>query len=112
MSQHVNGLRVWLLQRVSALYLAGFFCYLLVHFFLHPDPGYEEWRDWLGRPLVSVAFAGFILAFLVHAWVGLRDVILDYVHHLGLRLVILTLIAFLLTGCGFWAVRVLILAGS
>jgi succinate dehydrogenase / fumarate reductase membrane anchor subunit len=107
----VSGLREWLLQRVSAVYLAAFFVYLLVHFILHPNPGYAEWRGWLGQPLVAAAVAGFILAVLVHGWVGLRDVVLDYVHHLGVRLAILTLIALVLAGCGFWAVRVLILAG-
>lgn len=108
----MEGLRDWLLQRFSAIYLAGFFAYLLLHFFLHPDPDYGEWRDWLGHPLVGMASAGFILALLVHGWVGLRDVILDYIHHLGLRLTLLALVALLLAGCGFWAIRVLILAGN
>lgn len=100
------------MQRISAVYLAGFLVYLLVHFYRQPDPGYQAWREWLTQPLVSVCFAGFILALLVHGWVGLRDVVLDYIHHLGLRLTVLTLIAFVLLGSGFQAMRVLVLAGS
>ena len=92
--------------------MAGFFVSLLVHFSRHPDPGYQAWHAWLTQPLVSVCFAGFILALLVHGWVGMRDVVLDYVHALGLRLTVLMLIAFVLIGSGFQAIRVLVLAGS
>ena len=112
MSRHVEGLGPWLLQRISAVYLAGFFVYLLVHFYRHPDPDYQDWHAWLTHPLVSVFFAGFILALLVHAWVGMRDVVLDYIHPLGLRLTALMLIAFVLLGSGFQAIRVLVLAGN
>jgi len=49
---------------------------------------------------------------LIHGWVGLRDVTLDYIHHLGLRLMVLTLTAVLLIGCGFWAVRILIVTST
>ncbi|MEZ5540551.1 MAG: succinate dehydrogenase, hydrophobic membrane anchor protein [Pseudomonadota bacterium] len=108
MSRHADGLRTWLLQRVSAVYLAGFLVYVLLHFALNPRPDYFAWRAWLSHPPVSVAAAGFVLALLVHGWVGLRDVTLDYVHPLGLRLTVLTAIAFLLIGCGLWAMRVLI----
>ncbi len=101
-----------MLQRISAVYLAGFLCFLLVHFCLHPHPAYAEWRDWFAQPVVSIACAGFVLAILLHAWVGMRDIVLDYIHTLGLRVVILTLICLLLAGCGFWAMRILILASA
>jgi succinate dehydrogenase hydrophobic anchor subunit len=38
--------------------------------------------------------------------------VLDYVHSLRLRLLVLTLIALILTGCGLWALRILLLAGA
>lgn len=108
MSHRADGLRTWLLQRVSAVYLAAFLLYTLMHFWLNPHPDFSAWRGWVASPAVSIAGAGFILALLIHAWVGLRDVVLDYLHPLALRLGVLTLIAFLLIGCGFWAMRILI----
>ncbi|CAK0751158.1 hypothetical protein CCP4SC76_2210002 [Gammaproteobacteria bacterium] len=33
---------------------------------------------------------------LLHAWVGIRDVVIDYVPRLALRLLLLTLFGFLL----------------
>ena len=112
MSGTTDGLRAWLLQRVTAVYLAGFFIYLLLHFTLNPSPDYAAWRTWLSQPPVAIAFAGFVLALLVHAWVGLRDVVLNYLHHLGLRILTLTVIAFVLIACGFWAMRVLLLVSA
>jgi succinate dehydrogenase / fumarate reductase membrane anchor subunit len=107
-SRQVDGLRTWLLQRFSAVYLAAFLVYVLVHFWFNPAPDYAAWRAWIASPPVSIAGAGFVLALLIHGWVGLRDVVLDYIHPLGPRLVVLTLIAFLLIGCGLWALRILI----
>lgn len=112
MSHRADGLRTWLLQRISAVYLAVFLVYVLVHFLRYPHPDYVAWHGWLTGPAVSIAAAGFVLALLIHGWVGLRDVVLDYVHPLGLRLSVLTLIACLLIGCGLWAVRILIVASS
>lgn len=112
MSHRADGLRTWLLQRVSAIYLGVFLLYVLAHFWLNPHPDYAAWHGWVASPVVSIAGAGFILALLIHGWVGLRDVTLDYVHHLGVRLVVLTLVAFVLIGCGFWAMRILIVTSS
>jgi len=107
-SQQADGLRGWLLQRISAVYLGLFLVYVLVHFWLEPHPDFAAWHNWVACPAVSIAGAGFILALLIHGWVGLRDVTLDYIHHLGLRLAVLTLVACLLIGCGLWALRILI----
>ncbi len=111
MSGHTVGLKAWLWQRISAVYLALFFVYLLVQFYLYPFTEYSAWHEWIARPLVGTAFAGFILALLVHLWVGLRDIVLDYIHPLGLRLTVMIIIAFILIGSGFWSMQVLILAG-
>ncbi len=112
MSGHAEGLRVWLLQRVSAVYLGLFLLYVLIHLWLNPRPGYEQWRAWFEEPAFAIGSAGFVLALLLHGWIGLRDVVLDYIRHTGLRLFMLTLIAFLLLGCGIWALRILMLAGG
>ena len=48
------------------------------------------------------------LAVLLHGWVGMRDVVRDYVRRLWLRLLLLSLIGLLLTGCGLWALHILL----
>ncbi len=110
MSHQAHGLRDWLLQRVTAVYLGCFVAYLMVHFFLQPPQSYEQWHAWIAQPLIAIASVGFILAILLHGWVGIRDVIFDYIHSISMRLMLLSLIGLLLVACGFWALRVLVLA--
>jgi succinate dehydrogenase / fumarate reductase membrane anchor subunit len=111
-SRPTHGLRDWLLQRFTAIYLASFLVYLMLHFYFQPRHTYQQWHDWITHPAMSVASAAFILALLVHGWVGMRDVILDYVRALHLRLPLLSLVALIFTGCGLWALRILLLAGG
>jgi len=112
LSRPTHGLRDWLLQRISAVYLAGFLVYLLARIGFGPAQDYAAWHAWFTHPLMTVASAGFVLAVLLHGWVGMRDVVLDYVRRLPLRLLLLSLIGLLLTGCGLWALRVLFLAAG
>ena len=108
-SRRPHGLHAWLLQRLSAVYLAGFIVYLAVHFMLQGEHSYPQWRAWLTHPAMSIAGAGFVLAIMVHAWVGLRDIILDYIPVLGVRLLLLALAVLILAGCGLWALSILLL---
>ena len=110
LSRQAHGLRDWLLQRLSAVYLGCYVVYLVVHFSLQPSHGYEQWHAWISQPLVAIVSAGFILAILVHGWVGMRDIIFDYIHSVSLRVTVLSLVGLLLVGCGFWALRILVLA--
>jgi succinate dehydrogenase / fumarate reductase membrane anchor subunit len=110
MSRPTHGLRDWLLQRLTAIYLACFLGYLLVHFLLQPQHTFQQWHGWVTGPAMIIATAMFFLAVLVHGWVGMRDVVLDYVHTIGLRLTMLSLIALTLIGSGLWALRILVQA--
>jgi succinate dehydrogenase / fumarate reductase membrane anchor subunit len=111
-SSHTHGLRSWLLQRLSGIYLAVYLVYVIASGMQHGRYSYVEWHAWLVHPVMSIATAGFILAMLAHGWVGMRDVILDYVHPLGVRLWLLVLIGLTLIACGLWALRVLLVAAG
>jgi succinate dehydrogenase / fumarate reductase, membrane anchor subunit len=111
-SRHSHGLSEWLLQRLSALYLACFLLYLLLHFTIQRQHTFEQWHDWMTHPVMIIATALFILAVLVHGWVGLRDVVLDYAHAIWLRITFLSLIALTLLGCGIWALLILVQASG
>jgi succinate dehydrogenase / fumarate reductase membrane anchor subunit len=109
MSRETHALRGWLIQRFSAVYLAGFLVYLVLHFLMLETRGYAAWRAWLAHPAVALASAGFILSLVLHGWVGVRDIILDYIHALGLRLLLLALSGALLAVSGLWALHLLLL---
>ena len=49
----------------------------------------------------------FIVALLSHAWIGMRDVLMDYVKPVGIRLALQVLVIVWLLGCMGWAIQVL-----
>jgi succinate dehydrogenase / fumarate reductase, membrane anchor subunit len=102
------GLGEWLVQRVSALYLAGFVLWLLAHFLLSPPADYPTWKTWLGQGGVRLAFALAYISVLAHAWVGMRSVFLDYIKSAGLRLLLQLLLAVMLMALALWAGQILI----
>jgi succinate dehydrogenase / fumarate reductase membrane anchor subunit len=103
----LTGLRAWVVQRVSAIYLALFIIYCLVAALTADEFSYSTWRDWLSQPFANIAVGLFFLALLLHAWVGVRDILLDYVHHTGWRFALLSLFAVTLLAMGLWVARVL-----
>ena len=109
MSRLASGLKAWAIQRVSAIYLGLLFPYLLLHFLISAPANAQAWRDWVAQPLVSLALALGLIALILHAWVGLRDIFFDYIHPLGLRVALLSLTATGLLACGLWGLRILLL---
>jgi succinate dehydrogenase / fumarate reductase membrane anchor subunit len=111
MSRQASGLKAWVVQRISAVYLAIFPVYLLVHFVVAPPGDYAAWRDWVAQPLNSLGLLVLIPVLLAHAWVGLRDILIDYARPLALRIGLLSVAAFVFLASGLWALRALILVG-
>jgi succinate dehydrogenase / fumarate reductase membrane anchor subunit len=87
-------MRAWLLQRLSALYLLGFIVWLIVYLVTRPAPwDSASWRAFVRSPAASVAILVLFAALLLHAWVGVRDVVIDYVKPPTTRLAVLGLVA-------------------
>lgn len=107
MRRAVTGLRAWLVQRVTAVYMLLFIVFMLVHFIIDPPASYGVWRGWILDPAVSISTSVFFAALLAHTWVGVRDVILDYVHPVAIRVFALAVLALGLIGAGFWVIRIL-----
>ena len=110
MSRAAQGLRAWLLQRFTAIYLAIYLVSVLSYGAVHDSFSYSEWRSWLGNPGMGVTTALFALAILLHVWVGIRDVLIDYVHAVWLRLLMMAATALVLLASLLWIVRALTLA--
>lgn len=103
-----SGLRAWIVQRFSALYIAGFFLTSLVTVTIYPPHTYQQWVQLIAHPFVNIALGLFFLALLAHAWVGLRDVVLDYVKPLSIKVILLAVIILALASMALWALSLLI----
>ena len=106
----LEGLRPWVIQRVSAVYIALFLLYACYSFFMADVVAYETWKHWLYNPFNTTVVGIFVIALLFHAWIGMRDVVLDYVHNIMLRIFILALLIGILIGSGLWVFRILLLS--
>jgi succinate dehydrogenase / fumarate reductase membrane anchor subunit len=110
MSRTATGLRAWVVQRATAIYLGLFFVYLILHWLGAPPADYAAWRAWVGHPAMGTALLLFVVALLLHAWVGMRDILIDYVQPTALRVGLLALVGLGLVACALWATVVLLLA--
>jgi succinate dehydrogenase / fumarate reductase membrane anchor subunit len=108
MTFRASGMRAWLLQRLSSVYMAAFIVAVLLWYAMSDATTYTAWRELMGQPVVAVAVVLFFCSLLIHAWVGMRDVLIDYVPIMGLRLVILLGIAVFLVAMGIWVAFILI----
>lgn len=100
------GLRDWLVQRLTAVvmlaYVLGWVAFLLVA----DDASHADWRALFAQDWVRVLTTVTLLALLWHAWVGVRDIWMDYVKPAGVRIVLHTLTALWLVGCLVYMIKV------
>ncbi len=84
-----------------------FTAFLLVHFIADPPHSHSAWRTWIMGSGVRAATAVLFAAMLAHVWVGLRDVLMDYVHPTTIRIGLLGFAGVSLVAIGAWAIRIL-----
>lgn len=107
LTKRYPGMRLWLAQRLSAVFMAAYLLLLaLVVLFKRPQ-GFAGWHalmsPWWWRVLTLLFFVSLIM----HAWLGVRDVFKDYVFNLRLRAVLQVLVDVLLVLYLGWAVMIL-----
>lgn len=101
------GVGGFLAQRLTAIFLAVYSIVLVLRFFFGGHGGYDSWAAlfvpaWF-KILTLVAWA----AVAYHAWIGIRDIWMDYVKPTWIRLTLQTLTVLWLIGCTLWAVQIL-----
>ena len=102
------GLRDWLSQRVTAALMALFTVLVLGQVMLSRGPiGYDRWAGIFSTQWMKVLTFTVVAALLLHVWVGMRDVLMDYVKPVGARLVLQIVTIVWLLGCTGWAIQVL-----
>ena len=87
-----SGQRAWLLQRVSSIALLAVAIGGALLAYQMPALTFTQWRT-LATTSTGATFivVGYVAA-CVHAWIGARDIALDYLSHKGLRLVVLAIV--------------------
>ena len=97
-----SGQQAFVLQRISALVLLACVVAIALRLATGPQVTFAQWRTWIAQPLAASAVLLVAAALFVHAWVGIRDVVLDYVQPLALRLTVMTIVAAGLSMLAAW----------
>ena len=101
------GSRDWLSQRVTALLMALFTVVLVVQLLLPGEMGYYKWAGIFAPQWMKFLTFVVIIALAWHAWVGVRDIWMDYVKPVGVRLALQVFTLVWLLGCAGWAIQVI-----
>ena len=101
------GLRDWLLQRVTAVVMALYTLFLAGFLLTHQPLQFMDWSALFHNLWVRLASLLFLLSLYLHAWVGVRDILMDYVHPTVLRLSAEMLVILALVACTAWSVQIL-----
>ncbi len=101
------GLRDWLAQRITAGIMAVYTVIALVVVIGGQPMSYQVWRDLFTQGWMRVATLLFAASLAWHAWVGMRDIIMDYVKPTGLRLALESVVLLAVAGYLAWAIQIL-----
>ncbi|MES2948892.1 MAG: succinate dehydrogenase, hydrophobic membrane anchor protein [Pseudomonadota bacterium] len=102
------GLRDWLAQRVTGLLMALFTLVILAQVIFNKGPmGYDKWAGIFSAQWMKALTFSMIVALLYHAWVGMREIFMDYFQSAYLRLVLQVLSIVWLVACAGWGIQVL-----
>lgn len=107
MSQRPQGMRAWLLQRLSAVYMALYVIVALFWVLQNTPLDFAAWQALFAQPLINIFTLLFIFLLLAHAWIGVRDIFVDYIHHLPSRFILLVLVSTLQIMLAIWVFMVL-----
>ncbi|MFZ3128276.1 MAG: succinate dehydrogenase, hydrophobic membrane anchor protein [Rhodoferax sp.] len=102
------GLRDWLAQRVTGVLMALFTLIVLAQvIFTKGAIGYAKWAGIFSAQWMKTLTFVVIISLLYHAWVGLREILMDYIKPVSVRLSLQVFSIVWLVGCAGWAIQVL-----
>jgi succinate dehydrogenase / fumarate reductase, membrane anchor subunit len=102
------GLRDWLAQRVTGVIMALFTVLVMAQVLLTRGPiGYEQWAGIFASQWMKTLTFAVIVSMLYHAWVGMREIAMDYIKSVYTRLAFQVFAIVWLVGCAGWATQVL-----
>ena len=108
MSFQAQGMRAWLLQRLTAIYIAIYSLSLITWIVSNLPVNFTNWYELLSNPIILITTILFYLSLFIHAWVGVRDVLVDYAKPSSVRFILLTALALFLTVMTMWLLLIVI----
>lgn len=101
------GLRDWLAQRITAIVMAVYTLMLLTALVSLPQIDYGHWKAMWQLPLLRYMTVLFLVSLFIHAWVGIRNIFMDYIKDASLRLTLYVLVILALVSYMAWSIQIL-----
>jgi succinate dehydrogenase / fumarate reductase, membrane anchor subunit len=102
-----HGTGHWIRQRLTAVFIVLYTALFLVALAFAQPGDYDTWRAFFAQGWLRLATMVCFLALLYHSWVGVRDILMDYVKPAGLRLALFMLVIVALLVYAGWAAQIL-----
>ena len=101
------GVRDWLAQRVTAIVMVVYTLILLGTFLTAQNFTYEGWASLFSRQWFKLFSLVTFFGLYYHVWVGMRDIWMDYVKNVGVKLTLQIATVLWLLACAAWTVQIL-----
>ncbi len=101
------GMRDWLAQRITAIVMATYTVILLIAFLAAHGFSQEAWTGLFAMQWFKTATFVTFVALFYHVWVGMRDIWMDYVKSVGLRLALQIATILWLIACAGYAAQII-----
>ncbi|MCA3081145.1 MAG: succinate dehydrogenase, hydrophobic membrane anchor protein [Rhodocyclaceae bacterium] len=101
------GWKDWMIQRITAVVMVVYSVLILGFFLVHGTVAFADWKHLFQNQLVRILSLLFFLTVFYHAWIGVRDVLMDYIKPLFIRLSLQVVVCLFLIVCSIWTVSIL-----
>jgi succinate dehydrogenase / fumarate reductase, membrane anchor subunit len=101
------GLRDWLAQRITGAIMAVYSLIFVAVLIREKSITYGMWKNLFSQGWMRIATLLFVVSLAWHAWVGARDILMDYIKHDGLRLALQVFTLLLLATYLAWSIEIL-----
>ncbi|MDQ6621414.1 MAG: succinate dehydrogenase, hydrophobic membrane anchor protein [Pseudomonadota bacterium] len=97
----------WLAQRVTAVLMAIYSVLVLAIVMWNGGLDFERWHAVFSTGAFRLLTFLFMVSVLYHAWVGVRDIYMDYIKPVGVRVVVQVVSIALLVAYLGWTIQIL-----
>jgi succinate dehydrogenase / fumarate reductase membrane anchor subunit len=101
------GLMDWLAQRITGVFMAAYTLVIFAAILGGAAASREAWQVFMANGLVRFLSFLFIVSLCWHAWVGVRDIWMDYLNSAALRLFLHVMTLLAVVGYAGWAIQII-----
>lgn len=102
-----NGLKDWLIQRATSVFIAAYSLFLFAFIIGHPHLAYPQWQALFANNWFKVASIVALLSLALHTWVGVWTVTTDYLKCTAIRLAVQLAVVVWLSAQVIWGIMIM-----